>query len=114
MRDILLLSLLAISLPICLVRPFFGVAMWTIFAFLNPQSFTYGVARQASPALAIAVPTLAGFLIWCPSWKRLFCREVLLLAILWIWFTATAYNANHEILFADNAQATWYRWGMVS
>lgn len=114
MRDIVLLGLLAISLPICLVRPFFGVILWTLFAFLNPQSFTYGVARTASPALAIAVPTLIGFVFGCPNWKRLFCREILMLFILWLWFTATAYNAGHEVIFASNSAATWYRWTYVS
>jgi putative inorganic carbon (HCO3(-)) transporter len=114
MRDIVLLSLLAISLPICLVRPFFGVVLWTLLAFLNPQSFTWGAARQASPALAIAIPTLAGFFICCPNWKRLICRETLLLLVLWLWFTATAYNANHTAIFADNAANTWFRWNSVS
>jgi putative inorganic carbon (hco3(-)) transporter len=114
MRDIVLLSLLAVSLPICLARPFFGVVLWTLFAFLNPQSFTWGIARQASPALAIAIPTLVGFIFGCPDWKRLICRETILLFVLWLWFTATAYNANHEAIFADNAVATWYRWTSVS
>jgi putative inorganic carbon (HCO3(-)) transporter len=113
-RDIILLTLVAVSLPICFFRPFFGVLLWTLFAFLNPQDFAWGMGRQMSLAQAIAIPTLVGTVIFSPAWKRLFCREVALLAILWLWFTLTTFNSTHEVLFAGNAVDTWQHWTMVS
>lgn len=113
-RDILVIGAVVVSLPICFFRPLFGVLMWTIFAFLNPHEFAWGMARQLSLAQAVAIPTLVGGVIFSPAWKRLLCREMALLAILWLWFTITSLNAGHELLFASNAVNTWYRWGMVS
>src|SRR4051812_34499538 len=109
-RDILLLGAVAISLPICFVRPFFGVLVWTIFAFLNPHDFAWGLARQLPLAQAVAIPVLAGALMFKPAWKQLFCRDIALLAILWIWFTITTINSSYEPLFASHAADTWVRW----
>lgn len=113
-RDIIVLTLIAASLPFCFLRPFFGILMWTFVSFLNPQSFTYGIAYQSPVAMAIAIPTLAGFLVFSPSWKGAFSRETLLLLVLWLWFTFTTIHNTQMTEFSYFAADTWRRWEFVS
>jgi probable O-glycosylation ligase (exosortase A-associated) len=112
-RDIILLATVGISLPFCLIRPAFGILLWTILGFLNPQAFCWGIARQAPLAQAVAILTIAGFL-WTAKFQRLFCREMFLLGVLWLWFTLTTLNSVDTLAFADKAALAWFRWGFVS
>jgi putative inorganic carbon (HCO3(-)) transporter len=113
MRDIPVLVFLIGSLPVCFVRPAYGILVWTLMSFLNPQSFTWGVARYANLAVFVAASTLAGS-VFSARWYRLFCREVLLMAVLWIWFTVTTLNSAYDPVFAEKAADAWYHWSMVS
>jgi putative inorganic carbon (HCO3(-)) transporter len=114
MRDVVVLGFFLTSLPICFVRPFYGILLWTIVAFVNPQHLTWGFASTFPLAQAVAIPTLAGFLIFNRGWRRLASREFILLAILWIWFTVTSYVSVNSPLFVHHAADTWYRWAFVS
>lgn len=113
-RDILILTFLLGSLPACFFSPFYGVLVWTVVSFLNPQRFTWGPAQDFPVALAVAIPTLAGFVLFNRDWKRLACREVVLLFLLWVWFTLTTIASTQTPLFAHHAAETWYRWKFVS
>lgn len=113
-RDIIVLVFFIGSLPFCFFRPVYGIVLWTLMSFLNPQDFTWGIARQASLAFAVAVPTLLGTCIFSANFRRLFCREGVMLLILWVWFTVTSFNSAHDPLFADKAALCWFRWSMVS
>lgn len=113
-RDIIVLTLLAASLPVCFFRPFFGILMWEIVAFMNPHRFAFGGASYTPVAFLIAVPTLAGFVVFSPGWKRFFSREVCLIAILWLWFTLTTFRNTQMPEFAYFADDTWNRWKFVS
>src|ERR1035441_4413477 len=112
-RDILLLAAVGISLPICFIRPVYGIVLWTILGFVNPQASCWGIAREAPLAQAVAVPTIAGFLL-TGQFQRLFCREMFLLGVLWLWFTLTTWNSVETPAFADKAAVAWFRWGFVS
>jgi probable O-glycosylation ligase (exosortase A-associated) len=112
-RDILLLAAVCISLPICFMRPFYGVLCWTFVGFFNPQAFCFGVARTVPIAEAIAIPTILGFL-GKMQFRRLFCKEVGLIAILWLWFTFTTWNSESIPVFFDKVDYGWFRWGFVS
>ena len=114
LRGIILLIWFAGSLPVCFFRPFYGLFLWTIVAFANPQAFTWGAATVFPWALAVALPTLAGMLVFSKGWSRLLFRESLLIAALWIWFTVTTLVSTHTPLFIHHADDTWYRWGFVS
>jgi probable O-glycosylation ligase (exosortase A-associated) len=115
LREILLLAFIAGSLPVCLFRPFYGILVWTILAFLNPQSFIWGAAGAFPWALAVGVATVAGFFIFNRGWvRRLGSIEVALLAILWIWFTITSLNADLTPLFVHHSFDTWFRFRFVS
>lgn len=114
MRDILVMGFFLPSLPICFFRPFYGILLWTIVAFVNPQHLSYGFASTFPLAEAVAIPTLAGFLLFHRGWGRLASREFILLLILWIWFLVTSLSSVHSPLFAHHAVDTWYRLAFVS
>lgn len=113
-RDILLLVFIFGSLPVCFIRPFYGILLWTMFAFLNPHRFTWDSAQDFPLAFAVAMPTLIGFIFFSRSWKQLLTREVFLLTILWGWFVFTALASSHAPVFAHHAENTWERLELVS
>ena len=119
-RGIVLLIFFLASLPVCFVRPFYGILLWTIVAFLNPQSFIWrtaytGFVSTFPWAMAVAIPTLIGLPLFCRGWmRRLAVREVLLLVALWVWFTITSVVSANTPLFQHHADDTWYRWDFVS
>src|SRR6478752_4970585 len=89
LRDLVLITFFVCSLPFCFIRPFYGILLWTITAFLNPQAFIWSSARDLPWAMAIAVPTLAGGLMFTRGWSALKSREVGLIGVLWGWFCIT-------------------------
>jgi probable O-glycosylation ligase (exosortase A-associated) len=114
-RGIILLGLIGGSLPFCLFSPFYGIIVWTILAFLNPQQLVWGFADAFPWAEAVAIATVAGFFIFNRGWvRRLGSVQVVLIAILWIWFVITSLNAQHSALFANHSSDTWYRFNFVS
>ena len=105
------------SLPFCFIRPFYGILLWAVISYLNPQStIIYSGAAAAFPwAVAVAVPTLCGFVVFSRGWPaRLVSREVALIAVLWIWFTVTSIISSQTPLFEHHAADTWARWQLVS
>lgn len=113
-RDIIVLAFFAISLPVCFLRPFYGLLLWTVVAFLNPQSLTWGPAQSIPLAMAVAVPTLIGFFFFCRNWRGVVSREFLLIVLLWVWFTITSFVSTNTPMFMHHAQDTWFRWEFVS
>jgi putative inorganic carbon (HCO3(-)) transporter len=113
-RDIVILAAIGISIPFCFLRPTYGIVLWTIMSFVNPQSFGWGLVQQSSPALLVAVPTLLGCLVFTNGWHRLFNREVLLILLLWVWFTITTFYSGYNPVFAEKSIDAWYRWNAVS
>jgi probable O-glycosylation ligase (exosortase A-associated) len=116
-RGVLLFAFFIVSLPACFVWPFYGVVLWTIIAFLNPQSalFYWSAAVSFPWALAVAIPTLVGFVLFTRGWtRRLASREFFFILVLWAWFTVTSFLSSSNPLFEHHAKETWYRWGFVS
>ena len=113
-RDIVVCAVLIGSVPICFLRPTYGAILWVVLSFANPQDFAWGFARSMSPAMLVAVPTLLGFCIFAPHWKRLACIEVGLMLVLWLWFTLTTVNSAQDPAFAEKNVSAWLRWSTVS
>jgi probable O-glycosylation ligase (exosortase A-associated) len=113
-RDIVILGPIVASLPFCFARPFVGVLVWTVISLLNPHRFAWGFTSQLPVAQAVAIPTLAGFLLSSPDCRRFFSRNMLLLILLWVWFTVTTLRNTSNPLFEHFAPLTWFRWGFVS
>ena len=116
MRDLILLIIIVISIPVSFFRPYFGILMWTWITFFNPHRFTWGFMYNFPVAAVIAVPTLAGCLFTSNINKNLLKRETLLLAGLWIWFCITYFHAMQVPFFhghLDEAGLEWIRVGKV-
>lgn len=113
-RDIIIMAALFASLPFCFFRPAYGIVLWTIMSFVNPQSLGWGLAQESQPAVLVAIPTLLGGLVFTAGWRRLANREIVLTLMLWLWFTVTTINGGSDPAFAEKSAAAWYRWNMVS
>ena len=114
---VLLLIIFVASIPICFLRPLYGIALWTIVAFLNPQSYVvyWPVAASFPWAVVVGIPTILGCVCFSRGWiSRLVSREVCLLSLLWIWFTITTVASVHTPMFVHHAADTWDRWVFVS
>ena len=106
-RDIVVLGLILASVPVCFCRPFYGIALWTFLAFVNPHRMAWGAARQFPVALLVAVATVAGFLLFKPRFKNLYSREVMLIVLLWVWFAITTVVTTNITLFQQHAADSW-------
>jgi probable O-glycosylation ligase (exosortase A-associated) len=114
-RDIIVLTIIIASLPVCFFRPYFGILMWTVVALLNPHRFAWGMAYNQFPvAVAVGVATLAGFVVFFPGLRCFFSRDVYLLMVLWLWFTLTTAHNTAMPEFMHFADDTWFRWRFVS
>src|SRR3974390_1424229 len=112
-RDLIVLTVIIGSIPVCFLRPFYGVLLWTIFSFANPQQLSFGAARLFPVALYIAIPTIAGALVFNRTWQSLKSRESFLLIALWLWFTITSLATAFTPAFADHVADTWFEWRFV-
>lgn len=63
LRDLVLLSIVAISLPFSLRHTWIGVLMWTWFSIMNPHRLAYGFAYDAPFAAAVGGATLLSLLV---------------------------------------------------
>ncbi len=63
MRDILVLSIVALAAFAALRRPWIGVMLWVWISIMNPHRYTYGIAYGAPVALIAAVCTVIGLLL---------------------------------------------------
>jgi probable O-glycosylation ligase (exosortase A-associated) len=113
-RETLLIAFFVLSIPACFLRPFYGILLWMIVAFLNPQWYVW--SQSDFPwAVVVAIPTIAGCLLFSPGWKRrVASREFFLILALWIWFTITSVLSSNTAMFAHHAADTWFRWQFVS
>ena len=113
LRGMALMEFVTASIPVCFFRPFYGILLWTVLAFLNPQSHTF--AMMAFPwATAVAVPTILGTLAFERRLERLASKEVLLLLLLWAWFTVTTLVTTNQPEFMHHQFETWEKWQFVS
>lgn len=114
LRGLLLEAFFIGSLPFCFLRPFYGVILWIVVAFLNPQAYTWSGFDAFPWAVAVAIPTLAGTLVFNRDLGRLATREIFLIGILWVWFTITTVISTSTPIFIHHAADTWYHWNLVS
>src|SRR5258708_2078559 len=99
MRDILLLTIILGSTPICFFNPYFGVLMWSWVAYFNPHRYTWGVAYHFPVAWTVAIPTVAGALFTRQTTRPCHLRETFLMACLWAWFAVTFLHARQVPIF---------------
>lgn len=61
-RDVILGAILVVSLPLSVMRPFFGLLVFSWLAYMRPNDMTWGI-NQFRPSLCIAVATLVGVIL---------------------------------------------------
>jgi putative inorganic carbon (HCO3(-)) transporter len=113
-RDIIFVALFFAALPVCFFRPFWGILMWNIVSLLNPHAFVWSIKSDFPWAYAVAIATLAGYLVFSFDWQRLASWETGLIVVLWLWFTITTMRNTHMPAFMHFSADTWYRWRFVS
>jgi probable O-glycosylation ligase (exosortase A-associated) len=106
-RDVVLLVALLGSLPVCLLRPWVGVLVWSVVSYMNPHRLTYGFAYDFPFAQYVALATLAGFVFTSDRKKFLWTREIVLVVLIGIWFTITT-------VFAVYPESAWAKWSEVT
>jgi putative inorganic carbon (HCO3(-)) transporter len=114
LRGIILLLWFLPSIPICFVRPFYGVVVWTIVAFTSLQWYTWGAANLIPWALVVAVPTILGFAVFGRGIGHIASRESTLLLLLWIWFGVTTVVSINTPAFHENYEDALYHITLVS
>ena len=102
MRDIAFACLIGGLLPVCFLRPWVGILVWSWLGYMNPHQFCYGFARSTVPwAEMVAIATISGFALTKDRDRFFWCRESVLMVLIWIWFTITT-------LFSWYPQDAWY------
>jgi probable O-glycosylation ligase (exosortase A-associated) len=93
MRDIILLTAVAIASLMAVRRPSFGLLTFALLGFIAPHSYTWGFARTFPFSQIIAVSTIVG--IFLSSEKKTFFirRETFLLISLWACFGLSTLTA---------------------
>ena len=84
MRDYVLILIVFIVGFVAVRKPVFGMLAFVCFAFLNPQSFTWGIGQTFPIAMITAVGTIIGYVLWTEQKKIPIQLESAILAALWI------------------------------
>ena len=105
MRDVILSLIIFGSLPIILVRPFLGIIMWSWVAYMVPHKLTWGFAFNYPFAQAIAIATLAGWLLSKERKTLPINAMTVLLLMLTAWVSLTTVFA----IMPDFAYGKWER-----
>jgi probable O-glycosylation ligase (exosortase A-associated) len=96
LRDIILFALIFGLLPVCFLRPYVGLLVYSWLSYMNPHRLTWGAAYDFPFAQLAALAMLAGLAImvlrdgWPTIPKNL---GTLLLALLWLLFLLTTITA---------------------
>ncbi len=70
LRDLLICVVIIGSLPTCFRRPYIGLLMFTLLAYMRLQDLSWGFARYQRWSYYVAIVTIAGFV--CASGQKRF------------------------------------------
>jgi len=62
-RDLFVALFVILSLPVCFRRPFIGLLVFTVLAYMRLQDLTWGFARYQRWSYFVAIVTIAGFVL---------------------------------------------------
>jgi len=63
MRDLIVAAFIIATLPTCFRRPFIGLLVFTLLAYMRVQDLTWGWARYERWSFYVAIVTAAGFVL---------------------------------------------------
>ena len=106
MRDFFLFGIIFGLLPVCFIRPWIGILVFSWISYMNPHRFTWGAAYDFPFAKIIAVVTILGLFMTKDKMSLPKTRETILIILLGIYFTFT----NFYAFYPDYA---WIQWQKV-
>lgn len=89
MRDLIIVSIVALGCLAALRRPWIGVMLWTWLSIMNPHRLAWGIAYDAPLAAASAAATLAGFMFARDKESPFKGSPTVWLALFLVWVTAS-------------------------
>lgn len=103
MRDIALALVIFGTIPFILMRPYFGLLVWSWLGYMNPHRLTYGFAYDFPWVMLIAIVTLVSLILSKDIRRIPFSSVTALLVafLLWTGFTT---------IFAAVPDAAWDTW----
>lgn len=63
MRDLVVLAIVAASLPVIVFRPYIGLLVYAWLAFMRPQDMAWGLTRTLPLSQAVAIAMLVGLVL---------------------------------------------------
>lgn len=75
MRDLIVAGFIIATLPTCFRRPFIGLLVFTLLAYMRVQDLTWGWARYERWSYYVAIVTAAGFVLG-PGQKRFMLPDI--------------------------------------
>lgn len=106
MRDVVLLAMLLIAIPLILRRPWVGVIVWVVVSVMNPHRLGWGFMYDFPVGYVVALTTLAS-VVFSRERKRFPVNSVTLTLILFVvWMNVT-------LLFALHPEAAFTQWVKV-
>jgi probable O-glycosylation ligase (exosortase A-associated) len=106
MRDLVVFGVIFAILPLCFIRPWIGVLVFSWISYMNPHRFTWGAAYDFPFAKIVALVTIAGLFLTRDKMPLPKVRETILIIVLGAYFTFTNFYAFYPDL-------VWSQWEKV-
>ena len=108
MRDYLVISIILVSLPIGIIRPYYGILVYAWVTYMYPQMLAWSFAQTFPVAKLAALSACAGIVInLAADLAPLPKRENIVMVLLWCMFTFSS-------VFAVYQREAWKQWQDVS
>ncbi len=107
MRDVIILGWIFGTLPLCFLRPFYGLLVFSILAYNRTQDLSWGIAGTLPLSEIVAIAMIAGFMFNHPGRKFVNDRRVWMMILMGVWiglsvlfayFPALGYRKYSEFL----------------
>ncbi len=89
MRDLVILGILAATLPFVFRHVFIGVLLWAWIGIMNPHKLAFGFMHNAPVAMVVALATFIGLLTTRDRIKFDWSAPMVVLAMLVVWMCLT-------------------------
>lgn len=134
MRDIALLAIMAVGLPIAAIHPVYGAYLWTWISVMSPHRLTYGFAYNMQWAFYTAIATSIGLVLTKDRRRLPVAPPTIALALFLCWillgypfsmFPEGSYDMLSKVvkilfmtfvaaaLIVERKQVTWLAWVLV-
>jgi probable O-glycosylation ligase (exosortase A-associated) len=109
MRDVLIFAAVFGSLPFILRRPYLGILVWSVLAYLNPHRLSWGAAFDFRFSLVVGAVLLVA-VVFSRERKRMIWTP---LTVTWLLFFAWTALTTVFALDPVSAEQDWSRWWKI-